>query len=303
MTEGGQEGRAEHAPASEVAPDNSQRIDSFVGVLDDPEEIRRRGKAMTSEEEETYLAGMAPHYVDQAEEEEAAWREAGVDVDGTGEGLPPDAVPRSEVPYRGPGGARVRVPAGRQPVRPAPEASPVPDKSDVVNEPRAPSSPAGKREVPGGGVWPGEESGEEAMERLIQVQVTGMGTLARAIEQGIQELKAAMPAVGGEQLAGLAENVSKLEELLRLQKSDEGRRREAGGDRWRWPLRAAVAVVVVAALAGGAVLQSKWPVIPDETNGWKHIVWKRHGMKVAECIDTAAKRGKGAVCEVNAVVR
>ena len=130
-----------------------------------------------------------------------------------------------------------------------------------------------------------------------------MRVLGKAVDQGIADIKADMPRLREGEFGELAKSVRQLEELLRLQESDGARRREVGRRRWRWPLRGLAVAALVGVFAGGAVLQARLPVLDDGTNGWKDIVWDRHGMKIAECMDRADKRGGGARCGVRAEVR
>ena len=126
--------------------------------------------------------------------------------------------------------------------------------------------------------------------------------LGQAIDRGIADIRSDMPRFRDGELGELAQNVRQLEELLRIRESDGMRRREVGRQRWRWPLRGLAVAALVGMFAGGAVMQARSPVLDDGTNGWKDIVWDRHGMKIAECIDRADKRGGGARCELSLTI-
>ena len=301
--------------ASDRPPDEDARIDAFVGALDDPDEIRRRGRAMSAEDEAEYLARAEEDddYRAQIEEEAQSWRDEGVDVDGGGEEVPGDHARGSQVPLRVPKDRRVRIPAGREPVG-LPEGAEARGVS-VARTAESPAEGAAARGVsPSLSGHPGRAAGAVAVEgsgRLSEAQFLqltellgdGLRLVGEAVDKGIGDVKGAMPAFREGEVGELVTSVKKLEELLRLQKSDGARRREVGRRWWRWPLRVLAVGVLLAMFGGGVVVQWRWSVVDDGTNGWKEIVWKRHGMTIAECIDRADKRGGGARCGVTAQVR
>ena len=274
----------------------TERIDEFVGVLDDPVVIRVRGEAMSAEQEKQYLAEIEPHHIEEAEEELASRGEAGADVDGMGNETSPAGDRYPNVSYKPSERRMVGVLAAQEAEWQAAAGG---EEAAGGGEIPGDGEPAGAQE------WSGEPAGgEEALvAKLSKVHVAAMSDLLDALGQGIAEVKAVVPRVGGEELAKLSANVKALEELIRIQKSDGERKREVRGKWWRWPLRGVVAVAVFGLVLGGAAIQSRWSVVDDGTHGWKEIVWERHGMKVAECIDRAAKSGKGVACAVTARVR
>lgn len=320
-------GQGEAAGAGERPADEDVRIDAFVEVIDDPVEIRRRGAAMSSDEEAEYLARAEEDedYRAEAEDELERWRQDGVDVDGAREGLAAGNEDGSPDRPGLPNKRRVRVPAGRESAEPAraPEGgterrsapATFPEGGEVGTERRpAPAAPP-EREVrfpppgdPAGGIGetPEKSAGgldEARMLELTDVLSGGMRLFGAAVDKGIDDIKREMPRFRDGELGELGASVKRLEELLRLQKSDGERRREVGKRWWRWPLRVLAVAVLVGTFAGGVAVQVRWPVVDDGTNGWKDIVWERHGMKIAECMDRADKRGSGANCGVSAQVR
>ena len=289
------------AAAGDRPPDEDERIEAFAVAIGDPAEIRRRGAAMSAEEEADYLAraDRDEDYKADIEEELQSWRDQGVDVGGPVEGVPTGKS------------VRVRVPADRDPVEASPVAEPArppaetaPPATAVPGRGEAPS-PVGD---PGGGVAAGRAAGPAGLDQAMFLELTdgvigAIQVLGQAIDRGIADIRSDMPRFREGELGELAQNVRQLEELLRIRESDGMRRREVGRRRWRWPLRGLAVAALVGVFAGGAVLQARLPVLDDGTNGWKDIVWDRHGMKIAECIDRADKRGGGARCGVRAEVR
>ena len=282
-------------------PDEDARIGAFSEAIGDPAEICRRGATMSVEEEAEYmrLADEDEDYLAEIGEELQSWRDEGVLVDGAAEGV---ATGKS---------VRVRVPAGRAPAVPSPD--PETAGGSVEAAPPATAAP-GRAEPPSppgdpeGGVAAGTAADPAGPDRARFLELTdallaAMRVLGKAVDQGIADIKADMPRLREGEFGELAKSVRQLEELLRLQESDGARRREVGRRRWRWPLRGLAVAALVGMFAGGAVLQARLPVLDDGTNGWKDIVWDRHGMKIAECIDRADKRGGGAKCGVRVEVR
>lgn len=148
-----------------------------------------------------------------------------------------------------------------------------------------------------------EAEARELMERLSSVLVAGLKEQTRGLRDEIAEVKALVPNVVGDDVKALARHVESLGEQLRIQRGDETRRTELSGRRWKWPLRGLAAMAGVAMLLVGVVTQARWDILGDGTNGWKDIVWNRHGIAIAECIKRAEGRGRGEVCAVSARIR
>ena len=299
----------ESGPPAAVEPQqggsegDDRNLDDFVDAMEDPETIRRRGEDETEQHDDAYYDALAERHADQIEDEMEGLREQGIDVDGTGGADTRPYISRSPVLYVpkaereaagfvvGPGGAASADQSGAR----APETAPVADQG-----------PDARVADPGAsvGATPADAGADDGtVARLLEVHVAGMQALVDAVETAVLEIKAVVPQFGSGDLGALTQAMGDLQEFQRIQKSDADRKAETRRVRWRWPLRAVAGVVAAALLVGGAAVQSRWTVLDDGTNGWKDIVWKRHGMKVAECIEAAAKRGKGAVCGVAARVR
>ena len=130
----------------------------------------------------------------------------------------------------------------------------------------------------------------EASWQVSSVLVAGLKEQTRGLRDEIAGMKELVPNVAGEDVKALARHLESLGEQLRIQRADETRKTELSGRRWKWPLRRLAAVAGVALVLTGALTQARWSVLDDGTNGWKDIVWNRHGIAIAECI----KRADGA---------
>ena len=92
-----------------------------------------------------------------------------------------------------------------------------------------------------------------------------------------------------------------LEKLLRVERADETRSKTVNLEkRQRWLFRMAgvaapclVAVGMAAPFVFGLGL-----VKTDHSNGWKDIVWKAHGVRIAECIEKATNEGVEVPCRI-----
>ena len=303
-------------------------MDEFVEGMDDPEAIRQRGETRREEHDDAYYERLAEQHRDQIEDEEEGFREMGL-LDGGGENA--DTRPfvrRSAVPYRtreereaNPAvvtegkwrpnptpvadARREAAREGSGPVRERQEAAAL-DGVEVTEEGDAgpgvvapAGAPVAASEVRPAGAVPVDDW----IQRFTEVHMSVMDHLTTAVREGIAEIKGLIPQVGSENLGELTEAVGRLEEQLRFQASDGARNAETRRARWRWPLRVAAVLVGVAVFAGGAAVQSRWTVLDDGTYGWKDIVWREHGMKVAECIEKAARTGGGATCVVSPRVK
>ena len=282
---------------------DDRNLDDFVDAMEDPETIRRRGENEIEEHDDAYYEALAERHADQIEDEIEGLREQGIDVDGTGGADTRPYIRRSPVLYIpkaeheaagfvvGPGGAASADQSGaRAPERPA-VADQGPD-ARVTN--------------PGAGVGaaPADSGADDGtVARLLDVHVAGMQALVDAVEKAVLDIKAVVPQLGSGDLGALTAAMRELQEFQRIQKSDADRKAETLSTRWRWPVRALAGAVAVALIVGGAAVQSRWSVLDDGTNGWKDIVWRHHGMKVAECIDAAARKGGDSSCAVNARVK
>lgn len=151
-----------------------------------------------------------------------------------------------------------------------------------------------------------DQAGQALLRNFMDVQSSAVVQWTDAIAREVKELKESVPRFATGDVKLLAAEVGKLAEYLRVEQADETRRREASEaseSRWTRALRVAAVAAVVGAFAAGAGLQARWPVLEDGTNGWKDIVWQRHGIAIAECIKRASGRDRGEVCSVSATIR
>ena len=303
----GEETRASGAPAPGAGgkPADDGKLDDFVDAMDDPETIRRRGEAEIEEHDDAYYEQLAAQHPEQIEHELESFREQGFDVDGTGGGDTRPYIRRSPISYRPQaereaGGFVVSEGGGESGAAPAGGAA-MPDSGQAFG---GGGDAVPGDELGGGGVASRDPAlGDQIVKRLVEVHTAGMDGLLLAVRAAVVEIKAAIPNFGTGDLGALTQAVRGLEEYLRIAKSDAERQAETRQARWRWPLRAVAGFVALGLLVGGAAVQSRWGLLDDGTNGWKDIVWRHHGMKVAKCIDAAERKGGDASCAVNARVK
>ena len=282
---------------------DDRKLDEFVDAIDDPETIRRRGEARSEEHDDAYYDRLAEQHKDQIADEMEGYREMGLLEDGGGQADPRPYVRRSPVAYRTPE-ERATDSAVASDGSWRPNATPVTDaRKEAAADGLVSPGPGPEPAAPVAGPPAAAAPGDDWIGKFTDVHMSVMDDLTRAVENGINEIKAVAPRVGSDDLAALTGSVGKLEELLRVQASDVERKAEARRARWRWPLRAVAAIIGGALLVGGAAVQSRWPVLDDGTNGWKEIVWRAEGMKVAECMKKAATKGGGATCAISARVK
>lgn len=322
MTEDGEmaEERPEGRAAGTQGPaddDVDGEVDRFLGQVDDPEDIRARGVAESEPEDAEYEARMNERYEDQVEHEKEMLRQGGIDVDGTGEGMPlgskPIAGPRYRPRERVEGAARERDEVAAADGGGASEAGAADGAASTGPGPGGAVLPAGAGverrgvpEKPGHGeavVVRLDQAGQALLRNFMDVQSSAVVQWTEAIAREVKELKESVPRFATGDVKLLAAEVGKLADYLRVEQADETRRRETSEGRWTWPLRVAAVAAVVGAFAAGAGLQARWPVLEDGTNGWKDIVWQRHGIAIAECIKRASVRDRGEVCSVRANIR
>lgn len=295
----------EPGPGRQASEGDDRKLDDFVDAMDDPETIRRRGEARSEKEDEEYYNRLSEQHKDQIEDEMEGYREMGL-LDGGG--VEPDPRPyvrKSPVRFR-PREERESNPAVVSEGDWRPSPTPVADARRQAGA--AGLGPGGEDPAPEGAVDVGREvggvvPGDAWIKKFTEGHMSVMDHLTRAVESGVKRIEAAVPRVGSGDLAALTEAVTGLEEFLRVQASDAERKAETRRSRWRWPVRGAVVIVGIALLVGGAAVQSRWTVLDDGTNGWKDIVWRHHGPKVAECIEKAVLKGNGADCVVVTRVR
>ena len=301
----------DEAAAAAVGEEDA-KTEAFLDAIGDPDEIRRRGEALSAEDEAEYLSRSDEEYEEEMAAEVEARRAAGEDVDGTGGDAGGEGPGQSRAGVSRSGAIRVRVPAGREPGAPILRRGPAPATGEA---PAPPAEAAGAREdrAPppggrGGGARPDAAEAHAAVDRgavkeIADVVSGGIGTLGRMIDEAVAEIKRAVPDWKSGDVAGLVESVKELGDQLRVRRSDEERRAEIAKRRWKWPLRGLAVAAGIALLVGGAAIQARWAVLDDPLNQWKEIVWDRHGMMIADCIDRAERRGGDVRCRVALEVR
>ena len=292
-------GRAEGA----TRPDDGE-MDRFLEQV----EVAVRERAEEADtgvvEDEAYARALEEASEEAAVEEplEAAEHEA---EEGPNSDEPVDEVADGIAPGRGPR-YRPRASAARvAEMRVARQVEPHREAPSGVAE--ATLERVGSTAVaPGTGPSMGAENeavARELVKRVSSALVAGLKEQTRGLRDEIAGVKELVPNVVGEDVKALARHVESLAEQLRIQRADETRKTELSGRRWKWPLRGLAAAVGVALVLAGAVTQARWSVLDDGTNGWKDIVWNRHGIAIAECIKRADGRGRGEVCAVRAQIR
>ena len=144
---------------------------------------------------------------------------------------------------------------------------------------------------------------EKLVARLSEAHVAAMRTFGEIVRKEMQSVRELIPQLETDDVKALVGGVDRLGKFLQVQDADNRRRRELSRNRWKWPLRGIAVLAVGGVLVGGAVVQARLGVLGDGTNGWKDIVWQRHGIAIAECMKRASGRGKDAVCAVSATIR
>ena len=291
-------GRAEGATRSDDG-----EMDRFLEQVEVAVRERAEEADADSAEDADYAPGLEEASEEAAVEEpfEAAGNEAGEGSDGDelgaemDDGIAPGRGPRYRPRESAARAAEMRAAREVEPHRGA-----APGVAEAVLERDGGAAPG-----PGG--EPGlaaenETAARELVERVSSVLVAGLKEQTRGLRDEIAEVKALVPTVVGEDVKALARHVESLGEQLRIERADETRKTELSGRRWKWPLRGLAAVAGVTLVLAGAMTQARWNVLDDGTNGWKDIVWNRHGIAIAECIKRADGRGRGEICAVSAEV-
>ncbi|MDE0059590.1 MAG: hypothetical protein OXI64_05930 [Defluviicoccus sp.] len=294
-----------------AVPASDDALDAFSTAMSQASEVRKRGAAMMATDEASYLAA--------AEQDEDYQEEIRAALEASDHGLP-----NAEEADGASGGSeeyvRVRVPALAKSsasrvddgagARSAGEAGPglgperSPESGREVVEGKPESAAGGMGSALAGEIGKELEGPDVAtLADVRHVLGAGIRLFGQRVEQGIAEMTAAVPRLAEGEVAELVTNVKKLERAIRVHEADEARRRDVGRSWWRWPLRALVVAALLGMFAGGLAVQSRWSVMDDGTNGWKDIVWQSHGMRIAECMDRAERRGGGAKCAVRVGVR
>lgn len=145
------------------------------------------------------------------------------------------------------------------------------------------------------------ESMEAAWPRVTGQIASAHGELDRKVDAALGSLNSAVGKLNDAEVGRLLAGVERLEKLLRVERADGTRSKTVKLEkRQRWLFRLAgvaapclVAVGMAAPLVFGLGQGGK-----DETNGWKDIVWKAHGVRIAECIEKATNEGVEVPCRI-----
>ena len=142
----------------------------------------------------------------------------------------------------------------------------------------------------------------EAFWPSVTEQITSAhGELDRKVDAALGSLNSAVGKLNDAEVGKLLAGAERLEKLLRVERADETRSKTVNLEkRQRWLFRMAgvaapclVAVGMAAPFVFGLGL-----VKTDHSNGWKDIVWKAHGVRIAECIEKATNEGVEVPCRI-----
>lgn len=142
--------------------------------------------------------------------------------------------------------------------------------------------------------------GVKGLKALIPVfekgEVAALATSVGSLRESVAELGGRLPAVKEGDVPKLIAALEEFSGKLSTHVRDFNWAREMGRDRGRWRHWLAGAVAVPLLVAAGLFGQHHLAVVPDGTNGWKSLVWERHGMDVAKCMRQAAGSGQLVQC-------
>lgn len=142
--------------------------------------------------------------------------------------------------------------------------------------------------------------GVKGLKALIPVfekgEVAALATSVGSLRESVAELGGRLPAVKEGDVPKLIAALEEFSGKLSTHVRDFNWAREMDRDRGRWRHWLAGAVAVPLLVAAGLVGQHHLAVVPDGTNGWKSLVWERHGMDVAKCMRQAAGSGQLVHC-------
>ena len=142
--------------------------------------------------------------------------------------------------------------------------------------------------------------GVKGLKALIPVfekgEVAALATSVGSLRESVGELREELPSVKEGDLPKLIAVLEEFSEKLNTHARDFNWAREMKNDSGRWRRRLVGVVAVPLLVAVGLVGQHHLEVVPDGTNGWKSLVWERHGIDVAKCMRRAADSGKLVNC-------
>lgn len=142
--------------------------------------------------------------------------------------------------------------------------------------------------------------GVKGLKALIPVfekgEVASLATSVGSLRETVGELREKLPSVKEGDVPKLIAVVEEFSERLNRHVRDFNWAREMGRDRGRWRRWLVGAVAAPLLVAAGLFGQHHLAVVPDGTNGWKSLVWERHGIDVAKCMRQAGDAGKVVYC-------
>lgn len=142
--------------------------------------------------------------------------------------------------------------------------------------------------------------GVKGLKSLIPVfekgEVAVLATAVGSLRESVEELGGKLPAVKEGEVPRLIAVLEEFSKKLDAHVTDFNWGREMDRDRGRWRHWLAGAVAAPLLVAVGLVGQHHLEVVPDGTNGWKSLVWERHGIDVAKCMQQASGTGQLVNC-------
>ena len=142
--------------------------------------------------------------------------------------------------------------------------------------------------------------GVKGLKALIPVfekgEVAALATSVGSLRESVGELREELPSVKEGDVPKLIAVLEEFSETLNAHVRDFNWAREMQKDSGRWRRRLVGVVAVPLLVAVGLVGQHHLEVVPDGTKGWKSLVWERHGIDVAKCMQQASGTGQLVNC-------
>ena len=144
--------------------------------------------------------------------------------------------------------------------------------------------------------------GVKGLKALIPVfekgEVAALATSVGSLRESVGELREKLPSVKEGDVPKLIAVLEEFSDKLNTHARDFNWAREMDRNRGRWRHWLAGAVAAPLLVAVGLFGQHHLAVVPDGTNGWKSLVWERHGIDVAKCMRQAAGSGQLVNCSL-----
>ena len=142
--------------------------------------------------------------------------------------------------------------------------------------------------------------GVKGLKALIPVfekgEVAALATSVGSLRESVGELREKLPSVKEGDVPKLIAVLEEFSEKLSTHARDFNWAREMDRNKGRWRHWLAGAVAAPLLVAVGLFGQHHLAVVPDGTHGWKGLVWERHGIDVAKCMQQAAGSGQLVHC-------